>query len=297
MLTRRILVKGLLFQFFPAPEGETFREGKSFFINGKPLPNKWSLSDWQEVEVGSRVEYCCHVAYRVGGVVSEVSWEASFGKVPYLRVTEGQFQGNQRELEKGSLGPFGTFEVLTYEGATVEPEWLFPKGTEISWRVYQSILAYLGDWKPFRQLSLSELWGCVKYAVDYRLSWSPENLITALSVEGNFALPCEVRKVHDALRLASRIKEDGWPEEEPEEGSLEEEPKILNLWFDLATQRYLWVAPDSVFQDEIGLACAQFCREELSQDVSSLALKLLFPAKEPFFSVKGQVFESTSGPF
>jgi len=297
MPTEHVLVKRLDFRIFPNLEGETFQEGQSLFLNGRLFPDKWSQADWEEVEPGAKLEFIYHVSYRLEGVVTEVDWEGVNGKGPFLRIVNGEFQGNPKQLEKGSLGRYGRFQVVTYRWAKVEPDWLFPKGVVVPWEVYQSILAYLGDWRPFRQLSLSELWACVKYAVDCRLSWSFENLIAALSVDGNFALPSEVRKVHDALKLASRLKEHGWPlEEEPEEDS-PKEPEILNLWFDLATQRWLWISPDSVFEDELGLACAQFTRDELEQDVAFLALKLLLPAKESFFSVKGQVFESTSGPF
>lgn len=297
MPTEHVLVKRLDFLIFPNLEGETFQEGQSLFLNGRLFPDKWSQADWEEVEPGAKLEFIYHVSYRLEGVVTEVDWEGVNGKGPFLRIVNGEFQGNPKQLEKGSLGRYGRFQVVTYRWAKVEPDWLFPKGVVVPWEVYQSILAYLGDWRPFRQLSLSELWACVKYAVDCRLSWSFENLIAALSVDGNFALPSEVRKVHDALKLASRLKEHGWPlEEEPEEDS-PKEPEILNLWFDLATQRWLWISPDSLFEDELGLACAQFTRDELEQDVAFLALKLLLPAKESFFSVKGQVFESTSGPF
>lgn len=297
MPTEHVLVKRLDFLIFPNLEGETFQEGQSLFLNGRLFPDKWSQADWEEVEPGAKLEFIYHVSYRLEGVVTEVDWEGVNGKGPFLRIVNGEFQGNPKQLEKGSLGRYGRFQVVTYRWAKVEPDWLFPKGVVVPWEVYQSILAYLGDWRPFRQLSLSELWACVKYAVDCRLSWSFENLIAALSVDGNFAIPSEVRKVHDALKLASRLKEHGWPlEEEPEEDS-PKEPEILNLWFDLATQRWLWISPDSLFEDELGLACAQFTRDELEQDVAFLALKLLLPAKESFFSVKGQVFESTSGPF
>jgi len=297
MVTEHVLVRRLDFRIFPNLEGEVFQDGKSLFLNGRPFPNKWSQADWEEVEPGAKIEFVCHVSYRLEGVVTEVDWEGVNGKDPFLRIVSGEFQGNSKELEKGSLGRYGRFQVVTYRWAKVEPEWLFPKGVLLPWEVYQSILANLGGWQPFRRLSLSELWACIKYAVDSPISWSFENLIAALSVEGNFALPCEIRKTHDALKLASRLKEHGWPLEQETEEDSPKEPEILNLWFDLERQKWLWISPDSLFEDELGLSCAQFCREELDQDVSSLALKLLFPAKEPFFSVRGQVFESTSGPF
>jgi hypothetical protein len=297
MSTEHVLVTRLDFRIFPNLEGETFQDGKSLFLNGSLFPEKWSQADWEEVEPGAKLEFICHVSYRLEGVVTEVDWDNQNGSAPYLRIVNGEFQGNARELERGSLGRFGRFQVVTYRWAKVEPDWLFPKGVVIPWEVYQSILAYLGGWRPFRQLSLSELWACVKYAVDCRISWSFENLLTALSVEGNFALPHEVRKVHDALKLASHLKEYGWPIDEEEESLEGQEPEILNLWFDSSFQRWVWVAPDSLFEDKVGLSCAQFTRKELEQDLAFVALKLLFPAKEPFFSIKGQVFGSTSGPF
>jgi hypothetical protein len=282
---------------FPTLEGDAFRQGHSFFIEGNPLPEKWTQSDWHRVEVGTKIEFTCHVSWRLSGIVSEVSWDTWGGRVPFFRVMDGEFQGDPKELEKGSLRGYGSFEVLTYADATVEPCWLFPKGVVIPWKVYQSVLAYLDGWEPFRQLSLSEIWQCVKYAVDCRISWSFENLLSALSVEGNFALPWELRRTHDALKLASKLKECGWPLEDEEESLEPEEPEILNLWFDLGSQRWLWLRPDSLFEDKLGLSCAQLTKEELEQDVAFLALRLLFPVKEPFFSLKGQVFESTSGPF
>jgi len=111
---------------------------------------------------------------------------------------------------------------------------------------------------------------------------------------GSFILPCEIRKIHDALKLASRLKTNGWPVEEEPEGESPKEPEILNLWFDLAAQKWIWLRPDSMLEDELGLACAQFTKDELEQDVACVALKLLFPAKQPFFSVKGDVFEPTT---
>ena len=297
MASERVLVRRLDFRIFPNLEGEVSQDGKSLFLNGSPFPDKWFQAHWEEVEPGTKLEFICHVSYRLEGVVTEVDWENGNGKRPYLRIVNGEFQGNQKELEKGCLGRYGRFEVVTYRWATVEPDWLFPGGVVLPWEVYQSILAHLGGWRPFRRLSLSELWACIKYGVDCRISWSFENLISALSVKGNFTFPSEIRRVHDALKLASRLKQYGWPLEEGEAEEGPKEPEILNLWFDLERQKWLWISPDSLFEDELGLSCAQFCREELDQDVSSLALKLLFPAKEPFFSVRGQVFESTSGPF
>jgi hypothetical protein len=297
MVSEHVLVKRLDFRIFPNLEGEVCQDGKSLFLNGRSFPDKWSQADWEEVEPGAKLEFICHVSYRLEGVVTEVDWENQNGKAPYLRIVNGEFQGNPKQLEKGSLGRYGRFEVVTYRWAKVEPDWLFPDGVVLPWEVYQSILAHLGGWRPFRQLSLSELWACVKYGVDCPISWSFESLIAALSVEGNFALPSEIRKVHDALKLASRLKEHGWPLEEKEAEEAPKEPEILNLWFDLERQKWLWISPDSLFEDQLGLSCAQFSREELESDIPSLALKLLFPVREPFFSVRGQVFESTSGPF
>jgi hypothetical protein len=297
MTAKHVLVKRLHFRIFPTLDGETFQDGTSLFVNGRQFPERWSREDWEEVEPGTRLEFIYHVSYRLGGVVTEVDWEGLDGKNPFLQIVDGEFQGSTRELERGSMGRYGRFQVLTYQWAKVEPDWILPKDIAIPWKVYQSILTYLDGWEPFQQLSLSELWQCVKHAVDCPISWSFENLLNALSVEGNFVLPPELRRTHDALRLASRIKERGWPLEEEEESPEPRAPEILNLWFDLAGQSWLWVAPDSVFEDMLGLSCAQFTKGELDQEVPFLALKLLFPSKEPFFSVKGQVFESTSGPF
>jgi hypothetical protein len=297
MTAERILVERLDFRIFPNLEGEVFQEGLFLRFNGQPFPDKWSRSDWEAVEPGTRLEFDYHLAYSLQGTVTEVDWDDRNGRTPFLRIVDGEFQGNPKQLEKGSLGRYGRFEVVTYRWAKVEPDWLFPNGVVLPWEVYQSILAHLGGWRPFRQLSLSELWACVKYGVDCPISWSFENLIAALSVEGNFALPSEIRSVHNALKLAAKIKEHRWPLEDDEESPEPQEPELLNLWFDLESQKWIWLRPDSLFEDELGLSCAQFCREEFDQDVSSLALKLLFPAKEPFFSVRGQVFESTSGPF
>jgi len=297
MTSKHILVRRLDFQIFPVLEGEAFQDGQSLLLNGRPFPDKWTREDWERIEPGVKLEFHYHVCYRLEGIVTEVNWESQGGKKPFLQLLNGEFQGKARELERGSLGRYGDFRVLSYQWAKVQAEWLFPGQIQIPWKVYQSILTYLNGWEPFRQLSVTEVWQCVKYAADRYITWSFNALLEALQEEGNFALPCEVRRVHDALKLAAKIKEHGWPlEEEPEE---EESPvpQILNLWFDLERQRWLWVSPDSVFEDELGLACAQFSREELEGDIHSLAIKLLLPVREPFFSIKGQVFESTYGPF
>jgi len=296
MLRERVLVKGLLFQVFPTLEGQAFQDGKSFLIDGEPLPDEWTQSDWKRANVGSRIEFVCHVSWRLSGVVSEVSLETWVGKRPFLRVMEGEFEGDPDELEKSSLGSYGDFQVITYHSALVEPYWLLPKGIELPWKVYQSILLHMGDWRPFRPLTLSELWQCVKYASDSYLPWSRDNLKEALSEEGNFAIPTEIRDIHNALRLASALKEDGWPvdvEGEKPDG----EQEILNLWFDLDSRKWLWLKPDSLVSENIGLSCCHFTRKELEQDdIHSIAIKLLFPVLGPFFSLCGQVFESTSGP-
>lgn len=70
----------------------------------------------------------------------------------------------------------------------------------------------------------------------------------------------------------------------------------MNLWFDLETCRWLWLKPDSLFEDRLGLCCVPFTLEEFKQDFSLVAIKLLFPTTEPFFSVRGLPFESTAGP-
>jgi hypothetical protein len=297
MGTKRIRIKGLLLRLVPTLEGETFREGQTFAIDGQPLPEKWSRADWEKLEVGSKVEFSYHVCYRISGVVSAISWDTWSKESPYVRCTEGEFEGKPRELERGSMGRYGSFEVLSFDKALVEPEWLFPKGITVPWGVYQSIISSLDGWEPFRQLSLTEVWQSVKYATDRCLTWSFGTLLEALQEEGNFGLPSEVRRVHNALKLAAKIKEHGWPLEDEEESPKPQEPELLNLWFDLESQKWIWLRPDSLFEDKLGLACAQFSREELESDIPSLALKLLFPVREPFFSVNGQVFESTYGPF
>jgi len=296
MGTKQIRIKGLLFRLFPTLEGETFRDGQTLVIDGQPLPDKWSQADWEKLEVGSKVEFSYHVCYRISGVVSAISWNTWGKESPYIRVMEGEFEGNPRELERGSMGRYGSFEVLSFDQAMVEPYWLLPEGIELPWKVYQSILLYLGDWRPFRQLTLSELWCCVKYAFDGYLPWSRDNLAKALSEEGHFAVPTEIRKIHNSLWLASALKEDGWPVDEEEVEEQQQPEEVLSLWFDLDSRRWVWLRPDSLLSDHLGLACSYFTRKELEQDLASIAIKLLFPVVEPFFSLRGQVFESTSGP-
>ena len=296
MTDRRVSIKRLDFRIFPTLEGETFREGISLVLNGRPFPDKWSQADWEEVEPGAKLEFIYHVCYRLEGVVTEVDWENQNGKAPYFRIVNGEFQGNPKHLERGSLGRYGRFEVVTYRWAKVEPEWLFQKGVSIPWSVYQSILGYLGEWTPFKPLSLAEIWQCVCYAADVYLEWSPEKLFEALGEQGHFALPTELREIHSALRLADAIKEHGWPLDDGREEAQEERPEILNLWFDLESQRWIWLRPNSLFEDRLGLSCTSFNRQDLETDVSSIAIKLLLPTMEPFFTVKGQVFTSVSGP-
>jgi len=296
MTRKAILVNGLHLYLSPSLEGETLREGTVLSVNGNPLPDRWVEADWQVIEVGSKVEFLYHVCFRLSGIVAEFSWNKSGGEVPFIRLTDGTFQGSLKELETGSLGRYGSFTVLSYEDAWVEPEWLFQRGVSVSWSAYKSILEYLGEWVPFRPLSLAEIWQCVRYAADCYFPWSPGNLFEALGKQAHFALPPEVREIHDALRLADAIKEHGWPIDEEGEESQEGELEILNLWFDLESQRWIWLRPDSLFEDRLGLACSPFTRRELEADVSSIALKLLFPSQEPFFTVKGQVFTSVSGP-
>jgi len=246
--------------------------------------------------VGSRVEFTYHVCFRLSGVVAEFSWSRSGGEVPFIRLKEGVFQGSLKELERGSLGRYGRFTVLSYDEAWVSPEWLFQRGLSVSWSVYQSILECLGEWVPYKPLSLSEVWQCVRYAADIYLPWSRKNLFEALGRQGHFALPTELRKIHDALKLADALKDHGWPIDDEGEESQEGHLEILNLWFDLDNAKWLWLKPDSLVDDKLGLACCPFTRQELEADVASIALKLLFPAREPFFSVRGQVFTSVSGP-
>jgi hypothetical protein len=296
MANRRVLINGLHLYLSPVLEGETFQEGTVLSVDGKPLPDKWVETDWHSIGVGSRVEFIYHVCFRLSGVVAEFNWSQSGGEVPFIRLVEGDFEGTLKELERGSLGRYGAFQVLSYEEAWVEPKWLFQGGISVSWSAYKSILEYLGDWAPFKPLSLAEVWQCVCYAADVYLEWSPENLFEALGKQGHFALPTELREIHSALRLADAIKEHGWPLDDEREEAQEERPEILNLWFDLESQRWIWLRPNSLFEDRLGLSCTSFTRQDLGTDVSSIAIKLLFPTMEPFFTVKGQVFTSVSGP-
>jgi hypothetical protein len=296
MADKRVLINGLHLYLSPVLEGETFREGTVLSVNGKPLPDKWVEADWQAIEVGSRVEFTYHVCFGLSGVVAEFNWSQSGGEVPFIRLVEGCFDGSLKELERGSLGRYGAFQVLSYEEAWVEPKWLFQGGVSVSWSAYKSILEYLGEWTPFKPLSLAGIWQCVRYAADVYLEWSPENLLEALGRQGHFALPTELRKTHDALKLADAIKEHGWPLDDEGEEPQESQTEILNLWFDLDSRKWIWLRPNSLFEDRLGLSCVPFTRQELEGDVASIALKLLFPDREPFFTVKGQVFTSVSGP-
>jgi len=147
MGVKRVLVKRLDVRIFPALDGETPQDGTSLLINGKPFPDKWSQADWEQVEPGTRIEFIRHVSYRLEGVVTEVSWGIGNESRPFLQIVNGQFQGNTRELENGSMGKYGRFQVVTYQWAMVEADWLFPKGVVVPWKVYQSILAYLDGWE------------------------------------------------------------------------------------------------------------------------------------------------------
>jgi hypothetical protein len=92
MTDRRVSIKRLDFRIFPTLEGETFREGISLVLNGRPFPDKWSQADWEEVEPGAKLEFIRHVCYRLEGVVTEVDWENQNGKAPYFRIVNGEFQ-------------------------------------------------------------------------------------------------------------------------------------------------------------------------------------------------------------
>ena len=289
-MDKLVSVRGLRLKLFPVLEGqglEPERNGRQLLIDNVPLGDNWVHLDWQPAKPGARIEFTW-VGGRLGGTVSEPRWFEG-----YIELVEGEFHGPERFLQGSSLGRWATFSVVSYDDAVVEPRWLFPKEIALPWWVYQTILTYLDGWEPFRPFTIAELWSCVRYAVGCHISWSFERLTAALSVEGNFALPDDLKRVHNALKLASRLKEQGWPLEN-DEG--EEKDDLMNLWFDLETCRWLWLKPDSLFEDRLGLCSVPFTLEEFKQDFSLVAIKLLFPTTEPFFSVRGLPFESTAGP-
>jgi len=263
-----IVVSGLNAVIYPSLDGMNYKSNCQFKIDDYVFPQEWGIDDWDRVRMNSIICFTTNEFKLIGRVV-----DFSFEEEPYITLADACIEGKEKHLVTPEhLDSFGYYFIKDLKQAKVKPLWLFPEDFEFSWETYKAIKDVFGNWHPFRPLSLAEVRKCVWIAYPDEVSWDKFQLVELIE-RGYFALSLQVKRVHNALRMANEIYSNGWPKVEQE---------FLALWFNLEDTQWIWALPGSIIADRIGLYGIYLSKDEF-EEKTLLLRKLLQPNIEPFY--------------
>jgi len=267
-----IVVSGLDVVIYPSLDGMNYKSDCQLKVDDYIFPQEWGIDDWDRVKMNSVI--CFTGKFELSGKVVD----SFFKEEPYIVLSDVTFRGKEQHLVTPEhLECFGYYFIKeeSFKRVKVKPLWLFPPDFEFTWETYKTIKD-VGNWHPFRPLSLAEIRKCIWICYPDEVSWNKSQWIELIE-QGYFALSLEVRRVHNALRMADKIYSNGWPKVEQE---------FLALWFnlDLESTQWIWALPGSIIADRIGLYGIYISKDEF--EPKTLLRKLLHPNIEPFYKAK-----------